>query len=224
MFNIGSDDKENLQENMKEIKSMIQEDQGQQQDSGLTPDGLDSSPSGQRNQQQTPQQQNSRQRSDSGGQEGFGDRNRSSESGLGTGPGQAQRRTQQQNQQSQSREKPDVSRGFDTSSGEQDKPVQQSAAAASSKQNSSDEQRKVIRSKKKEGSDEPIFLGEQEFRDVREMVEEMSYLSQEMQESLEKMKSGVREERENSRSVQDLIEAYSKRRKKMESSIKSAQK
>lgn len=223
MFNIGSDDKENLQENMKEIKSMIQEDQGQQQDSGLTPDGLDSSPSGQRNQQQTPQQQNSRQRSDSGGREDFGDRNRSAESELGTGPGQAQRRTPQQNQQSQSREKPDVSRGFDTSSGEQDKTVQHSAAA-SSKQNSGDEQRKVIRSKKKEGSDEPIFLGEQEFRDVREMVEEMSYLSQEMQESLEKMKSGVREERENSRSVQDLIEAYSKRRKKMESSIKSAQK
>lgn len=92
-----------------------------------------------------------------------------------------------------------------------------------------DTRREVIRSEpkkevKKKTSDEPLFLKEEEFREVREMVEEMSYLSREMQDNLDRMKKSVRKERETSKNVNELIEAYSERRSTIETTIETGQK
>lgn len=244
MFNLGSDDKDELQENMKEIKDMIQrEDRGSQnrevgdsfgdetqdfganQDTGFdqdTPSVPESSPG--RNQEKTSPTVNQEQpqsQSQSRRQENHSSERDSMDAGI---PDRGVQKSQ--DQESQRRKQPENEK---TSQSPGNREVVEQHSQDRQQQEEEDSRREIIRSEPKKKvedkkSREPLFLNEDEFREVREMVEEMSYLSREIQDNLDRMKKSVRKERENSKNINELIDAYSERRSSIETAIETGQK
>lgn len=254
MFNFGSDDKEELEENMQEIKGMIQGDKQRQTQEDQGFDGFDDlgsdsdqgnfQPGQQNNQKQSHERNNTQEQASSG--QSFGNQDFS-----GGQQDSLEQNSQSTSQSSQSRSTPSqaTSQTDTQPRSEPQRPSQSRNQQASEPQSSADtgisddfsnpagdssgqdSRKEVIRSepknpksKKKPGSDEPLFLREEQFRDVREMIEEMGYLAQELQGNLDDMRDGIRREKENARDVRELVEAYSDRRGEIEESIKKGQK
>ena len=69
------------------------------------------------------------------------------------------------------------------------------------------------------GSGETLFLEVDEFNQVQEMVDEMKYLSREMNDLMENLEGGVEEDRRIESEAQDVIDEFAQRRKNIEASI-----
>lgn len=202
MFNLGSNDKEELQENMQEIKNLIQDDDGAGKPSsnqGGNAGGLGSPNQSQQNQQPQNSFEEKVQQSAEKEQQDLGDQVDFSQS---QSSGQNQQNQQQPSQEQvlnnddgndqQEQESQDLSRKFNTQSGS--------------------------------SPNEPMFLREEEFLNVREMIEEMGYLTKEIENNLDKLKKTVHQERSTSKNAMELVQAFSQRRAEIESTIESGQK
>jgi len=277
MFNFGSDDKEELQENMQEIKGMIQGDNNRQSDSGFDGlDGFDQNSSGnnqgyqqgmnqggeqnfsnnseqndqgQNNQIQGMNQQSSQDFGNEDNQDNFSGNNNSSmnQGGSQTGtddfdPFAPDEDEQMESQVGQKVKVPGQSNTGPTN--QQNSPDNGELVDADEEDNSSSErseesisrnvrntrrnpQERNQDSKKldrRPSADEPLFLKEENFVDVREMIEEMGYLARELQENLDEMKETVHKEKEYARDAQEVVNAYSDRRGDIEDIIRTGQK
>ena len=203
MFNLGSNDKEELQENMQEIKNLIQDDDGAGKPSSNQ--GGNAGRLGSPNQsQQSQQPQNSfeekvqqqaereQQQQDLGDQVDFSQSQSSGQSQQAQQPSQEQVLNKDGEDEQQEQESQDLSRKFNTQSGS--------------------------------SPDEPMFLREEEFLNVREMIEEMGYLTKEIENNLDGLKKTVHQERSTSKNAMELVQAFSQRRAEIESTIESGQK
>jgi hypothetical protein len=214
MFNLGSNNKDDLEENMEEIKNLIQngEDSNQQ---GSEPDG------GLGN------MDNDLGDDSQGGGKSFEDRVKESH-----------QREMQQNQNQP--ESPDI--GVPDTSPDQNTQEEQNQPSEDQIMNQDQSAGQEVRGnqlnrEKSESGDstqsqeqrpsspgDTLFLREEEFRSIRERIEEMNYLAQEMEQSMDKMKKTVRREQETSKNASELVEAFSQRRSEIKSTIESGQK
>lgn len=200
MFNLGSNDKEELQENMQEIKNLIQDDDGAGKPSsnqGGNAGGLGSPNQSQQNQQpQNSFEEKVQQSAEKEQQQDLGDQvdfSQSQSSGQNQHqPSQEQVLNNDDGNDQQEQESQDLSRKFNTQSGS--------------------------------SPNEPMFLREEEFLNVREMIEEMGYLTKEIENNLDKLKKTVHQERSTSKNAMELVQAFSQRRAEIESTIESGQK
>ena len=278
MFNFGSDDKEELQENMQEIKGMIQGDKDRQSDSGFDGfDGFDQESSGnnqgsqqgmnqgrEQNFSNNSQQNNQNQGMNQEASQGFGNGNNQNNnnqnsfskidnSGLDQGksntgsddfdpfapnedeqmesqvgqrvkvPGQSN--TGPANQQST----PDNSEvvnpdGEENNSNSERNEESISKNVRNTRRNPQERNQDSNKLDRRPSADEPLFLREENFVDVREMIEEMGYLARELQENLDEMKETVHKEKEYARDAQEVVNAYSDRRGDIEDIIKTGEK
>ena len=74
-------------------------------------------------------------------------------------------------------------------------------------------------SDKPDSDGDTLFLEVDEFNRVQEMVDEMKYLSREMNDLMENLEGGVEEDRRIESEAQDVIDEFSQRREHIESSI-----
>lgn len=197
MFDLGSDDKKELQENMKEIKNLI-DDEGKKRSQSQNNNNQDMD---QARNQATDQRQK---QPDSKNLNSQSDERDSESSGIGN-----LRRNQDQDNQSQSPH--------------EDKVINEEKSS-SRRPNSSESEKEDDSDENDISGDEPLFLREEQFTEIREMVEEMSYLSQEMGQKVDRMKKTVRNERDISKDSEELVQAFNQRRSKIESTINSGQK
>lgn len=72
---------------------------------------------------------------------------------------------------------------------------------------------------KPDSEGDTLFLEVDEFNRVQEMVDEMKYLSREMNDLMENLEGGVEEDRRIESEAQDVIDEFSQRREHIESSI-----
>lgn len=231
MFNLGSDDKDELQENMKEIKNLIDKGGSEgQQNQGLDDSGLsgerenDNSTQFEQKVQQNAQQENS----PSQGGDSFSQN--MSEDTQHDFPGNDNQDTGNNMQNSQPGNNMQGSPGNNQSRGNGLGSSQSMQQPSEDKVINDDEEDQNVRTSSPESEEtversgeEPLFLREEQFNDVREMVEEMRYLTQEMGQKVDRMKKTVRDERDISKDSEELVQAFSQRRSKVKSTINSGQ-
>lgn len=214
MFNLGSNDKEELQENMQEIKNLIQSDEDGAGQPSANQQGSSAGGFGSLD-QDSPNQQ-----SQDSPQTGFEEKVRESH----------EREQQQQNQQP-----PQSPSDFQTSQqGQQrqannEQPSQEQVLNQENSQNSNQKQetgssKPEINTSSSPSREEPMFLREEEFLNIREMIEEMGYLTKEMDQNIDDLKKTLHNERNTTKDALDLVQAFSKRRAEIESTIESGQK
>ncbi|EGQ43494.1 MAG: hypothetical protein J07AB43_14850 [Candidatus Nanosalina sp. J07AB43] len=228
MFNIGSNDKEELEENMEEIKNLIgknkQDNQGDSRGSNSAEmqekqgSGFGSA-DGPQADIGSPQASSSQEQGNLG--------NMSTDSGNENPSNRGQSLTSQREesnpQQSQAgqnslQEQEDLQRQDNLQS--RDQPRQDNVL---NRDESGQEQESPDVSNQEESvPDEPLFLREEEFDKIREMVEEMTYLTQEMDQKVKNMKRNVREEKDTSRDSRELSKAFDERRREIKSVIESS--
>lgn len=224
MFNLGENGKNDLEENMEEIKNLIQEGDGQDQE---TPEPRNNNLGGGLGTGSQPQQNSQ-------------DENKSFEDKVRENHEQEQMRknpggesmdfsnsnSNQENSGNLGQERPSQ----DQIMNKQQNSSQQSERGISSEELKTDISNNSSESGNEEESSRPqtggdtLFLREEEFRNIRERLEEMNYLTQEMESSMKNMKKTVRRERETSKNAVELVEAFSQRRSDIESTINSGQK
>jgi hypothetical protein len=226
MFNLGSNDKEELQENMQEIKNLIQGDEegGASGQSGMD---LDSGGMNQSQGQSNQSLGNAGQSQNQGGS--FEDRVRQnheqeqqqnqSPPGNFSTPDQesGNQQTQSQNQGQGQQPSQEQLLNQDSQGGNQQQESQR-------QQNQGQQQTQITESHGTASPEEPMFLREEDFLSVEEMIEEMTYLTQEMEDSLDQLKKTVNKERNTTKDALDLVQAFSQRRSEIESTIESGQK
>lgn len=198
MFDLGSDDKKELQENMKEIKNLIDDEGKKKSQSKNRNQGVGQG--NKRSQENNKSQGKAQEESSNTSLESLNNNNNNE--GLG-------RNSTEKTQSGKSHETPP----------NQDNIINddESSSKSSTPSNGEDSKNKEI------SHDEPLFLREEQFTDIREMVEEMSYLTQEMSQKIDRMKKTVRNERDISKDSEELVQAFTQRRSKIESTIKSGQ-
>ena len=265
MFNFGSDDKEELQENMQEIKGMIQGDKNKnrQSDSGFDSfDGFDQDSSGHDRNSSQGFNQNTGQDMNQGFSGGNGNQNMDTQNRQGKddtpdfGGGDQESFTENQNQGQIAQEQDEFDPFAPSDEDQTESQVGQrvkvpgqtesttqisdgnnnenmdrgSQEQESEKESSNSKARNISRSSSigskdnRPSADEPLFLREENFVDVREMIEEMGYLARELQENLDEMKETVHKEKEYARDAQEVVNAYSDRRGDIEDIIETGQK
>jgi len=201
MFDLGSDDKKELQENMKEIKNLIDDEGKKRSQSKNSNQNISQGKNKGQKSKKTKKDQNQPSENKNAKLE---DLNNNSNSRSNSSGNNLQR---PQNQ---------------SSSPHEDKVINEEKS--SSRASNSPSSNKGDNSNSKEVShDEPLFLREEQFTDIREMVEEMSYLTQEMGQKVDRMKKTVRNERDISKDSEELVQAFTQRRSKIESTINSGQ-
>jgi len=221
MFNIGSNDKEELEENMEEIKNLIGKSKEGKQSDPIRSNGpgMEETQSSKPRNVGDPQAgMSSPQTSSSHGKENpedmskdLGDKNTGS---------QDQSPTSQQEDSNMQRSKVGQN-GFheQESIQAQDQPRQDDVLdkgiSSTQTEDTSGQEEESI-------PNEPLFLGEEEFNKIREMVEEMTYLTQEMDQKVKNMKRNVREEKDTSRDSRELSKAFDERRREIKSVIESS--
>jgi hypothetical protein len=223
MFNIGSNDKEELEENMEEIKNLIGKNkEGDQsasrggsngaemqetQDSEFGSTDGPQADIGSRHTSGNQEQGNLGDMSTDSGNANLGDRNRSLTSQ------QEDSSTQQLQTGQKSLQEQESVQG-------QDQPRQDNVL---NRDNNSQAQETTDTSNQEGESipDDPLFLREEEFNKIREMVEEMTYLTQEMDQKVKDMKRNVREEKDTSRDSRELSKAFDERRRQIKSVVES---
>lgn len=266
MFNFGSDDKEELEQNMQEIKGMIQGEQNRQNDQQGFDDFSDFGNPGQEQRNQQDMKNGFNPQDQSQGNNNFGEQQNRNNSNTSNQASQQSanaqgknnqnfpQSTQQdsfeqefgaeastakpqsqvgekikvpgqpsQNQNSQSQGAPATTSQKDIQNQSSQEPEQEKVSKRSV-ENHSDRQVVSSSQDSRPSADEPLFLREENFVNVREMIEEMGYLAQELQQNLDEMKDTVRKEKEYSRDAREVVEAYSDRREDIEDIIKTGQK
>jgi hypothetical protein len=227
MFNIGGDDKEKLEENMEEIKKLVNQDsqepeeaendtaeeQGSEVHQKLgspdedfgEPDIQDqdiqqnqaepelSEPEAQRNEQVEQQGQNQQPVND-----------------------QQDAPNQKQNVQDQVADE-DLDRLHDEikdqiSEIEQDRDRGRSGAIS--------EPETHEESASTSGSEEPLFLDVERFEDIRQMVEEMHYLTTELDDVMEHLEAGVEEDQETVGEAGQIVDEFQARRDRIEQTLR----
>jgi len=224
MFNLGSNGKNDLEENMEEIKNLIQEGDGQDQE---TPEPRNDNLGGGLSTGSQPQQNSQ------GENRSFEDKVRENheQEQMRKNPGGesmdfSTSNSNQENSGNLGQERPSQ----DQIMNKQQNSSQQSERSISSEElktdisNNSSESGSEQESSRPQAGGDTLFLREEEFRNIRERVEEMNYLTQEMESSMKNMKKTVRRERETSKNAVELVEAFSQRRSDIESTINSGQK
>lgn len=227
MFNLGSNDKEELQENMQEIKSLIED--GDQEPQQAPPQGGNSPQQAQQNQtnqagqqtqsQQDPQTQFEQKVAQKAQQSQTGQQTQASTPDITSDSSQNQGQNMQNNSSNSSQTAGQSPGQNQSSQPSQEKVINQDEEGSSGREASRPSNTASSPSK-----DEPMFLREEDFLNVREMIEEMTYLTQEMDDNLDKLKKTVHEERNTSKNAMELVQAFSKRRSEIESTIESGQK
>ncbi len=237
MFNLGSNGKNDLEENMEEIKNLIEDgDSGAQDQSsgpgGNGPGGLDTGDFGESSQndgsgksfqdkvRESHEQEMAQTQSQSPGQNFPGSRGNSSQEVEEENSNLGQRspdRDQIMNNHNSGQELQNQS--------QQAESTVDKSPLANNQENSTDYQNESSQDSGSETShSETLFLREEEFRSIRERLEEMNYLTQEMEDSMKSMKKTVRRERDVSKNAKELVNAFSDRRSGVESTIESGQK
>ena len=232
MFNLGSNGKNDLEENMEEIKNLIEEGDSEapSQDAGPrgnAPEGLsgdlgESSESDgksfqdrvrENHEQEMAQNQSSENMDFSGSTEdsnqGFGQE--SADVGQRE-PSQEQIMNQDSSGQEMQNQSQDVENSLKSNS-------MRNQGNSSNSQEDTNQDSEI-----KSSPSETLFLREEEFRSIRERLEEMNYLTQEMEDSMKSMKKNVRRESDISKNAKELVNAFSDRRSGVESTIESGQK
>lgn len=230
MFNLGSDDKEDLQENMKEIKNLI-DNRGSKQpaqnqgadDSGFgdSPQSNQESPSNSNQFEQKVRQNAQQERNNNPSEDGFGQDLSVKDKGEGLQSNQGRQQTD--NELGQRNNQATQSGGLGSSHSEASQPSNDKVINEEDNQQNSQPEAEAQESRSSPSGNEPLFLREEQFTDIREMIEEMSYLTQEMGQKVDRMKKTVRDERDTSKDSSELVEAFNQRRAKIRSTIESGQ-
>lgn len=236
MFNLGGDDKEKLKENMEEIKELVnsQEQGGSPSPQELMDNSQDSAPEPQEDSpdRQTPnlnQQSDSQMNPES---ETNNDRSSNSQDSMNQDLNNLQNAINNQSQNNQETESEpnlgqssrnnnfDSSRGLNNNSPSSQNPGSRdsNSSSLSGVKSNSDRPDLSDQHRDDEGS-ETLFLEVDEFNRVKEMVDEMKYLSREMNDLMENLEGGVDEDRRIESEAQDVIDEFSQRREHIESSI-----
>ena len=235
MFNLGGNDKEKLKENMEEIKDLVnsqesgnsmpqQENQPensveQENDSQLE-EGISAEKKGQLDISSQLDQSESSQM-DSNQVQPQNSMNHQENSGL---------QNNTQDMESGSGFRPVSEDGSTESSniGAGDSPQSRSSSDSNfeekldnfnSQRDQSQELDVESEDQAPKGSGETLFLEVDEFNQVQEMVDEMKYLSREMNDLMENLEGGVEEDRRIESEAQDVIDEFAQRRKNIEASI-----
>ncbi|MFO7793409.1 MAG: hypothetical protein R6V35_00335 [Candidatus Nanohaloarchaea archaeon] len=237
MFNLGGNDKEKLKENMEEIKDLVnsQEQGGSPSPQELMDDSQDSvtEPQEDSPDRQTPDlnQQSDNQMNPEPDMNN--DLPSKSQDSMNQDLNNLQDAINNQSQNNQETEnEPDLgqsprnnnfdsSRGLnDNSSSSQDSTSRDSDSSSLSGIKSNSDRPDISDQPSPDGdSSETLFLEVDEFNRVKEMVDEMKYLSREMNDLMENLEGGVEEDRRIESEAQDVIDEFSQRREHIESSI-----
>lgn len=213
MFNFGSDEKEGLEENMEEIKDMIQDGKKE----GSRP--LD-------------EREMKEEVNDESGDLGESDMGNSNSSMSGSSLSQQDRPEVPSLQDEGGNEQETGNNG--PRQPERDQIINDGDSGDNlslDRQNQDEEKEKNTKEPQQrkgpdinQGNQGTLFLKEEEFRNVRERLEEMNYLTQEMQSSVDSLRNNVRREQDTSQNAKELMDSFEERRSEIESTIESGQK
>jgi len=242
MFNLGGNDKEKLKENMEEIKDLVNSQEAgnsmpqqgtQPQDSGepennsqpvenISPDKTaQPDVSSQLDQTEASQMDSNQAQMNSMGQQeksGLENNNQDVESGSGFRP--VSEDSPKDSSKGKSQQSSEL--GTRESSGRRfssDSSLEEKLNNFSSQRDQSQELDMDADDQSPTGSGETLFLEVDEFNQVQEMVDEMKYLSREMNDLMENLEGGVEEDRRIESEAQDVIDEFTQRRKNIEASI-----
>jgi hypothetical protein len=221
MFNIGSNDKEELEENMEEIKNLIGKSneggENNSRGSNSSPSAQETQGSGSENADGPQTDIGSPQSSGNQGQDNLGDTPTDPKNGNLNNQGQSFTSQQENN---------GLQRGKNNIQGQenlqnQDQPRQDNVLNTESN-NQAQEDADTPNQQEESVPDEPLFLREAEFNKIREMIEGMTYLTEEMDQKVKDMKRNVREEKGAYGDSRELSKAFDERRREIKSVIESS--
>jgi len=246
MFNIGGDDKEKLEENMEEIKNLISNDQeGQQQQNTAnenreSPIGDEEGFGGDQEFGEESSEKFSGFENDEASPENFqnsGPAQNSQEDMQGNINPDASRQETSQNinpqegatggqENMQPNQRP---QGSENGSSQEENSVAepQDDDVHRRLQNEIKDQINSIEKETRregtadeenynQGSEEPLFLEVERFEDIRDMVEEMHYLTTEMDDVMESLAAGIQQDQETAGEANQIVGEFQARRDKIE--------
>jgi len=245
MFNVGSEDKEKLRENMEEIKDLIQNrgDDGETSSSiadRSTPDNAgfdetDISDSTQKDSptgntgfgQETEENSFERDNTDDFGRDNITHHNRN-EPNMNQTPAQQSRvenarNTIQQNtdvnQQvnNQSQNQSQRNNGIQqTEQTQTGNPLQQSRESNNQREESTTQNNASVTDSSRRGGSQKLFLEVERFEKVKNMIQEMQELTSEIEETSGDLESQIDRERESENQAQQLLDNFSDRKNQVE--------
>jgi hypothetical protein len=188
MLNSGQDNKEKLEENMQEIRQMVQEED---EDLGNPPEpekpkDLDEIPAPEPEEPaQEPQETGSREEN----------------SGMPSTE-QTGNEDEVDSLENQIKDKIDSIENRGMNRSQKDKEV-------------------GIEQEEVKDAEETIFLEVDRFEEIKQMIEEMHYLTSEMDDVMEHLQVGIEEDAETSQEGQEIIQEFQKRRDKIENNLEN---
>jgi hypothetical protein len=238
MFNIGGDDKEKLEENMEEIKNLISNDQnrGNQQQQGGEESGNALNEIGQGSDDQAFDEADSEDFPDLEENKDLLEESETDNTGQmeNPQPNQAEGEKIQQNASQRgtagvredaadASRQPNQNRNTSTNA-QRDTSAEQGQESVEQLQNeikgqiSSLEEESQRREETAEGQSEedPLFLDVERFEDIRDMVEEMHYLTTEMDDVMENLSAGIQQDQETAGEANQIVDEFQARRDKIE--------
>jgi hypothetical protein len=231
MFNIGGDDKEKLEENMEEIKKLVNQDSqepeeaendtAEEQDSEIhqklgSPDedfGGPDIPD-----QDIPQNQEEPELQEPEPQQNEQE-NMQQPQGQADSPAQ-QQQPPQQDTVGQGNE--ELDRLHDDIKNQISEIEQGSGSRRRSGETEDTEEieRRDEKVHSSSESEEPLFLDVEKFKNIREMVEEMHYLTTEMDDVMQHLEAGVEEDQETVGEAGQIVDEFQARRDRIEQTLR----
>ncbi len=224
MFNLGGDDKEKLKENMEEIKDLVNSQQSDKNSAGGVQEDnsqLDSPPVS----EDVPENKSL----DGDRDTSIPDETVQNQLRPDNNQGNSNFESESISQENVSQEPRFGNQGPESESKSFNNQEAGSTGNLESKLSkikgtrSSDAENNVSHGEPDQGlNDSPrdtLFLEVNEFNRIQEMVDEMKYLSREMNDLMENLEGGVEEDRRLESEAQDVVDEFSQRRDHIESSI-----
>lgn len=239
MFNLGNDDKEKLKENMEQIKNMVegqekpassaQKDdfEGFEPEDQQAPGFSDQPQDGSDFQEQTDNTQGFDDSASFDSQEDTFPPQETDQQGFDGSQGVPQEQNTQK-QDSLPPQQPEPEQETASFDKEEESKIQDSRKQSSSDRSGSDlsslnsqipdvpESKDVDVPEIDKG---PLFLRQQKFRKARELIEEMLYLSQDIQETVNTLEAGIQEDQRTEQDIHEMLKEFSDDRTEIENII-----
>lgn len=226
MFNLGGDDKEKLKENMEEIKDLVNSQESEKHsvaDSQESDESQEMNESQVENQSKSGKIQNPLERPSENKNDS--NNNNNADNPVNNTNFRPVSENQQQNQLNSgfgSNKSSSGDRRSNTAPTNSDDSIEERLSNFNNQEQSHNQNVKAQSKPDQDLNDkssDTLFLEVDEFNRIEEMVNEMKYLSREMNDLMNNLEGGVDEDRRIESEAQDVIDEFSQRRSRIESSI-----
>lgn len=250
MFDLGNGDKEKLEENMEEIKQLVNEgkdvdkDQNTEGLEGLDEDfnpDIDAEDSFQP--ENTAEEPRDQPNSNFNQENSLQSNNNLEDTGEAFNPENGQEEFNQEAQDMPDQEELRQTDELDEEFEEMREELQNEISSIKDTQESHDrlrqhtedntsqekaEESQQVKSKslgmneeRDEGREEPLFLEVENFEDMKQMVEEMHYLTTEMDDVMNHLEAGIEEDQETVTEAKEIVNEFEERRGKIQKTLKN---